>query len=230
MLPESVVLEMVFVPELLRTMLLALVVNAPTAPLPPFKVSVSPRSVPADCEMVPAFVAVSVTEVGPVTVPPNEMDPAPAEVDASEIVLLAVKTPVDKFWSLVRTSEPTVPLTAKFEPDKVVFETVAAPPELKTTALAVVFSAPIAPVPPFKLTVAPCTVPADCVMVPAFVAVRVTDVGPTTLPPREMLPLPADVDLSTAVVAAVIAPVVVILPVAVNDTNPVVAVMPPLVM
>jgi hypothetical protein len=47
MLPENVVFVIVVAPESLRTMLLAFVVKAPTAPVPALMFNVSPRKVPA---------------------------------------------------------------------------------------------------------------------------------------------------------------------------------------
>ena len=206
--PLSVVLVIVLAPALLNTMALVEVVSAPTAPVPPFKLSNAPDRVPADWLIVPAFVAVKVTEVGPLTLPPSEIEPLPADVETSESVVPAVMAPVLMFWSEVTASDAAVPETFKLAPEKVVLFMVVAALLLSTSALAVVFRAPMAPVPPFKLTVAPITLPADWLMVPAFVAVRVTEVGPVTLPPSAMEPLPAEVDTSDTVLVAVMTPVV----------------------
>jgi hypothetical protein len=79
------------------------------------------------------------------------------------------------------------------------------------------------------LTVEPMTLPADCVIVPVPVAVRVTEVVPEALAPRAMLPLAA-VDLSVKLVVDETTPVVATLPAEERVKAPAVAVKPELLM
>lgn len=147
----------------------------------------------------------------------NESDPAVAEIPAVDIPLL-----------LVTDALPVVPLTARVVPAvKDVFDIVLAPALLNTMPLPDVVSV-VAPVPPFKFIAAPLTLnpPADWLIVPAFVAVSVTAVGPVTLPPSEMVPFPAEVEASAVVVVDDTAPVVVMLPAVESDMEPAVAAIP----
>jgi hypothetical protein len=192
-------LLIVFAPALLKTIASASVASAPTAPVPPLRVTVAPRNAPAVCEMVPALVAVRVTEAGPVTFPPRVIEPLPADVEVSPIVEAAVNAPVVMFWLEDKASEPVLPETVSMVPERVVFVIVVAPLFASTTALAVVFK-PTAPVPALMLTVGACTCPAVWLMVPAFVAVSVIALPPVMPAASEMLPLPAEVELNAIVV------------------------------
>src|SRR5258707_1075874 len=72
-------------------------------------------------------------------------------------------------------------------------------------------------------------------MLPALAAVRVTEVVPVTLPPREIAPAPAEVEIMETVVLPVTSAPVVMLPVEekltlelLEETRPEVAMLPPL--
>lgn len=137
-------------------------------------------------------------------------------VDANPAVLIPLL--------LDKLTLPVVPDTARVDPAvKELFVMVLLAALLKTMASATVPSAPTAPVPPFKLTVAPLTLPADCVIVPALVAVSVTAVGPLTFPPKVIVPFPPDVDRTLVDAVEVTAPVVVIFPAVDSDNEPAVA-------
>ena len=71
-----------------------------------------------------------------------------------------------------------------------------------------VVNGPILPEPLSRFNVAPMMVPAVCVIVPALVAVRETDVGPVKSPLTTTEPLPADVEAMFNVVAPDNTPVV----------------------
>lgn len=97
----------------------------------------------------------------------------------------------------LNANEPAVPETARLAPLNTVLVIVVAPVLLIVIALAVVFRFPTAPLPPTMLTVGPETEPADWVIVPAFVEVRVRVPAVVVTPaPRLRLPLPAEVDVS----------------------------------
>lgn len=201
---------------------------------------------PAVCVIVPVPVEVNVTEVVPVTLAPSARLPFAAVDlivrllvdDTTPVVLrfpaadkvkapaVAVKPDELKFVVFVIVPLPNVPDTATAPPE---FATVAAPVVLSTSVVAWEFKAPIAPVPPFRVTVGAITLPADCVMVPVPVAVRVTAVVPDALAPRAMLPFAA-VDFKSRLVVDETTPVVVRLPAEDNVSAPAVAVSPELLM
>lgn len=217
LVPLNGVLLIITAPVVLTAMVLAWVVSAPTLPLPLVRFNSAPITVPVDV-MLPAFVAVKVTDVGPVRLAPMLMVPLPADVEIKLLVVVDETTPVvvtlpavdrdnapavvvsplvERFWFEVNANEPAVPETARFAPLNTVFVIVVAPVLLIVIALAVVFKLPTAPEPPTMLTVGPDTEPADCVMVPAFVEVSVTvPAVVVTLPPRPRAPAPADVEVS----------------------------------
>jgi hypothetical protein len=154
------VLVTVFTPALLKVKASTCEVNGPTAPLPPLSASDAPINVPADCEMVPAFVAVSAMPPLVETVFVTVIEPLPPEVEAMPIAPVPVREPTERFWSDDRLSEPTFPDTVSTVPEAVTLEIVLLPELLRTRAFARVVIAPTAPVPPFKVTVGPSTCPA----------------------------------------------------------------------
>jgi hypothetical protein len=87
----------------------------------------------------------------------------------------------------------------------------------------------MAPLPSLRLTVEPMAFPADCVIVPVPVAVRVTEVVPEALAPTAILPLAA-VDLSVKFVVDETMPVVATLPADDRVKAPAVAVSPAVLM
>ena len=189
-------------------------------------------------------VEVSVTEVVPVASAPSATLPLAAVDlivrfvvdDTTPLVLrvpaadkvnapaVAVKPEELKLVVLVMVPLPKVPETPTAPPE---LEMVAVPVLLSTSAPAWVFRAPMAPEPPLRLTVGAMTLPADWVVVPVPVAVRVTEVPPVALAPSAMLPLAA-VDLRVKLVVEETTPVVARLPAVDSVSAPAVAVSPEL--
>ena len=187
-------------------------------------------------------VEVNVTDVVPVALAPSARLPLAAvdfnvrlvvEEITPDVVMLpaaervsapAVAVKPDELMSveLLMVPLPIEPETATAAPE---FATVAAPVLLKMSVLACVFKAPIAPEPAFNVTVGAITFPADCVIVPVPVAVRVTDVVPDALAPRARLPFAA-VDFINRLVVEDTSPEVARLPAADKVKPPAVAVKP----